>query len=238
MDNLKVEIISGIVLALLVLLKYLKQYLVEYLLEPIKKYFGKEKISVSSLTSGRIVNNLLLELRVKMSADRSEIFLFHNGQHFNPKIINNSIWKFTCAYETCKAGVSYESHNLQGLLVTNHLVLVESLWGKMEEGYEKYPCSDCQMDCDKSKNIIVVVDIPTIAHGNTKNILEAQGVKKLVISPIIIEDDYVGFLAVNYSSGFTFGNLLVNAPNPMGQSGLKTICEYANLIGYYLSNKH
>jgi len=238
MDNYKAEIISGIILALLVVLKVFKEYVALKLIEPFKNWLShrREKLDEKALTSGRTVNNLLLELRVKTNADRTAIFLFHNGQYFNPNIINNSIWKFTCAYESCKPGVSSESFNMQNLLLTNYLPLVETLWGKISEGFVKFDCRNCPIDCSKSKNIIVISDYASLPYGSIKSLLESQGIKKFLLSPIIIKNDYVGFIGVSYSSNFTFGGQVMDTPEPLGQGGIKTICEYANTIGYHLSN--
>lgn len=213
-----------------------QQYLAESLLAPIKKWISRRKnfLDESAVTSGRTINNLLLELRVKMNADRVAIFLFHNGQYFNPNIINNSIWKFTCAYESCKAGVSYESSKMNNLLLTNYITLIESLWNKLTDGIERYDCKNCLADCDKEKNIITIVDYATLPHGNTKSWLESQGIQKLILSPIIINSDYVGFVGASYASNFTYGGQAIDATGP---GGIKTICEYANTIGYQLSNK-
>jgi hypothetical protein len=237
-NNLKVEIISGITLALLVTIKYLREYFVDYLFSPIKKWFKKDRLDAVAVTSGRTVNNLLFELRLKTNADRTSLFLFHNGQHFNPKIINNSIWKFTCAYENCKDGVSYESAKMQNLLVTNHIALIESLWGKLDDGYHKYTCPDCIQDCSETKNIIIVIDVDKLPYGITKGILEMQGVTKFIISPIIIDGDYVGFLSMSYTNNFAYGSQLVANDKQNNLKGLKIICDFANKIGYHLSQKN
>jgi len=237
-SSYKIELISGIILAFLALIRFSSPYIAEYILYPVgrflKKRIGKEKLNLEVVNSGRAINNILLELRVKTDSDRASIFLFHNGQHFNPKIINNSIWKFTCAYEVCKVGVTYESNNMQNLLVTNYLNLIESLWNKLDRGFEKYPCQNCPIECEKSKNLIVVIDTDTIPYGNVKNMFEVQGIKKFILSPIIINEDYVGFVSLSYSSNFTFGSQSINT-NP---KGLKIICETANTIGYYLTQKN
>jgi hypothetical protein len=238
MDNYIAEIISAIFLTILLIVKVYKDYIVHKLLDPIRNLFTKtpSKLDETAVTSGRMVHNLLIELRVKMNADRASIFLFHNGQYFNPSILNNSIWKFTCAYESCKAGVAYESSSMQNLLVTNYLSMIESLWGEMSEGFERFPCQNCQMDCDKTKNIIVISDFSTLPYGNIKSLLETQGTKKMILSPIVIKNDYVGFIAVSYLSNFTFGGQVIDSPVPFGQGGIKTICEYSNTVGYHLSN--
>jgi hypothetical protein len=237
MDEFKTELIAGLTITLIVLIKAFYTALADKIVKPIisKLGFYKNKLDNKALVSSRIINNLLLELRVKMNSDRAAIFLFHNGQHFNPRIANNSIWKFTCAYETCKAGVTYESHNLQSLMVTNHIDLIQSLWGEMNDGYEKFKCPNCPQDCVKTKNIIVMADISALEYGSTKNILEIQGIKRMIISPIIINEDYVGFVAVSYSSGFNYAEQCVGSNTVINPAGVKTVCEYANSIGYHLS---
>lgn len=237
MDNFRIEIISAIIVVLGFAVKYFREYLLEKILNPIKAYFKKEKLDVSALTSGRIINNLLMELRIKTKADRASIFLFHNGQHFNPKIINNSIWKFTCAYETCKEGVSYESENMQSLLVTNHLSLISSLWGDLNEGYNKYACEGCTNNCEGTKNIIVIVNTDGITFGNTRSTLESQGTKKLLICPIIIDEDYVGFTSLSYSSNFTYGDQIVSIDKDTNIKGFAVLCEFTSRISFYLSKK-
>jgi hypothetical protein len=242
MDSIKEKIISvilsGIILTIVLLWNSVIKFLTDRLMAPVKHWLTKKamKIDEKALLSGRTVNNLLLELRVKTNSDRAAIFLFHNGQYFHPNILNNSIWKFTCAYESCKAGVSSESLNMQNLLLTHYLPLVETLWGKLSEGFEKYDCKNCSIDCTNSKNIIVISDYDTLPYGSTKSLFESQGIKKFIVSPIIIKDDYVGFIGVSYSTNFVFGTQMVENATPVNPNGIKTICEYANNIGYHLSN--
>jgi hypothetical protein len=236
MDKIQTELWSVLILVGLALLGAFRTVLAEKVVSPIKRFFIKEKLDDKTITCGREINNILVEFRVKMNADRATIFLFHNGQHFNPKIINNSIWKFTSAYETCKEGIAYESQDLQNLLITNHLHLVESLWGKIEEGYEKYSCINCAMDCTKTKNIIIIADVEKMGYSHTKNMLQLQGVKKFIISPIIIGDDYVGFVSASYLSSFNYATQLIDGKDSLSL-GLNPICHYANKIGYYLSLK-
>lgn len=237
MDEFKPEIISAVVLTLIVIIQAFRSYLAGLIVTPIINYFKKQKMDISTVTSGRTINNLLLELRLKMSSDRGAIYLFHNGQHFHPKIINNSIWKFTCAYENCKEGLSYDSNKLQSLLVTSHLDIIESLWGKLGDGFFKHDCKECPFCCDPAKNIITVVDVDALPYGNTKSLFESQGIKKSVISPIIIGDDYVGFVVIGYMSGFHLGEQIIGVPQSINPNGIKTVCEYANKIGYHLSSQ-
>jgi hypothetical protein len=239
MENYLAEITSGCLLVLLLFIRVFKDYAAEKLLEPIKKWLNKQKgiLTAETVASGRAINNSLIELRLKLNADRGVIFLFHNGQYFHPSIMNNSIWKFTSVYENCKDGVSCESHNMNSLLVTNHLDLTECLWNKMGEGFHKHECINCLVDCNKEKNIIIFGDVSAMAYGNTRNLFESQGIKKIVFSPIIIENHYVGFIFVGYSSGFSLGEQIIGIPNSMNPNGIKTICEYANKIGYLLSRK-
>lgn len=236
MEDYKIEIYTALITTLLVLIRTFYTKLAESIIHPLLTWVGmkKSQIDERTLTAGRIINNLLLELRIKMNSDRSAIFLFHNGQHFNPSIANNSIWKFTCAYETCKAGVTYESSNMQSLLITNHLDLIPSLWGDLSDGFVKFKCPDCAMDCKKTKNIIIVANTHEMNYGNTKSVLELQGVKKIIMSPIIINSDYVGFLYVSYSFDFNEKDKTNLSIDP---EEIKNICEYSNLIGYHLSNK-
>lgn len=237
MDNLKTELLTALIVVCIGIIGAVREKImgciVEYIVTPTKRWFRKDRFDHCVLSSGKVINDLLVSLRVKAGADRASIYLFHNGQHFNPKIINNSIWKFTCAYEHCKEGVTYECPKLQNILVTNHIMLIEALLGKMEDGFTKYQCPDCEKTCDK--NIIIVMDVAGIPYGSTKALYESQGVKKMVISPIIIEDDYVGFIAVTYSSNFDFGSQLVSYDKDSNTKGLRIMCEYANKITYQLS---
>ncbi len=70
------------------------------------------------------VHELLTELRVKVSADRSSILQFHNGGKF---LDGSSVKKFSLTHESCSVGVSESMSTRQNLLASAFVDMLDRL---------------------------------------------------------------------------------------------------------------
>lgn len=130
-----------------------------------------------NIEANRQVYKLLVELRVRLQADRLAIFMFHNGDCY---INGNSILKVSCAYEDLAAGISSERANSQGVLVST-----------VQEAF------DFLVDKNSRKQIAVIMtrDLPP---GYYKAVMNSQGVRMILKYPLLKGDKIIGMLCADY----------------------------------------
>lgn len=168
--------------------------------------FKKNNYSiVTSAETYTKIHNELISLRIKMKADRSFIFQFHNGEHFSGM---NPRWKMSQTFETCSDGTTYESRNLQNIDVTLFWDLMQIFHNKLERlilpGISIFQKNlVCSLnDCLPPKRLYLI-DVSEMDgnRGYTKSLLIQQGSYYLLLNPIInVDGEPIGIIGVSYCS--------------------------------------
>lgn len=171
-DKLK-EYIGYILLALIIIAgTFARDY--------IDKKTKKQEWSVQQLAQDvekySILHALLTELRVKTDADRAVVYFFHNGGFFSNGMPYK---KMSIAYESVKTGVSPELNNSQNLPLSQFSEALKEL---------------------------LVNDGPVFSHisemkgSNWKYFLQNQGISSSYKRKLIINNQIIGFIEVQYSN--------------------------------------
>ena len=121
------------------------------------------------------IHDMLVEIRTETKSDRVQVCLFHNGEFYENE---NSILKFTCAYEVVKEGVERWSPRMISRLVTHYM-----------GGIKKFV---------NSKNRITRVNASELDNGEYKSMMIASGADLHVGIPLVWRNRIIGFLLVVY----------------------------------------
>lgn len=145
------------------------------------------------------INNKLVELLVRMNADRVYIIQFHNGSKFSN---NTPIWRISCTHEICQKGISYEIHNTQNLLASSVWDMIGAIYDvKDVAGSSRIIFDNCKKtgrDCKKPRGCYSY-EVDKMEEGMGKHILLNRGTKKYIQSAIFDEEDnVVGVLVASY----------------------------------------
>lgn len=121
------------------------------------------------------IHEMLVSLRIQMSADRAQIGLFHNGGKF---LEGSPMKKFSISHESCFPGVSMEYSNLQG-------VLISLFWDMIE--------------CIKENNskIKFTSSLPENSYFKTYNY--SKNIQAFTILPIKKEELFIGFVRLEWN---------------------------------------
>ena len=158
-----------------------------------------EKHQIPSITYSKVLNELI-ELRIKLNADRAYIFQFHNGEYFGGM---HPRWKMSQTYETCVESVTYQGKTLQNLDVTLFWDMLQILYGAVDvQGITMYDNNlFCTLKDCKPPRQIFLVDVNKMDgnRGFTKSLLLQQGINYMLISPILSPDSQIiGFIGIDY----------------------------------------
>ena len=173
------------------------------------------------------VYNELVELRVLTNADRSYVLRFHNGSEFLP---NNPVWKISCTHEMVKSGVTYESSQMQNVLVSRvHNLASAVITGESSyAGIEVKDCSGCpyQRKCDKDSKHVVVVDVGGMEGSYGKFVLESRNIKTTVKVGMVNSGRVFGIVGLDFCERKLDGEELNEA--------VSTACKIAEKIQFHL----
>ena len=148
------------------------------------------------------INDDLSSLRTEMKADRAYICEFHNGSEFASRF---PMWKLSMTYEKVKPGTSHSSGDFQNVAATliwdDHL---KCFYSKQEDilpsgikTIRKNPL--CQNSCISPRRVYLFnVKEMNYDLGKTRALLQANGVYYMLQSPIISDNEVVGFVGVDY----------------------------------------
>jgi hypothetical protein len=160
----------------------------------------------------------IMELRVRINADRVAIFQFHNGQYFSS---GNPIWRVSCTHETCGPGVAYRANEQRAIIASNILDLIMPLWGHKIEGVHQIDCTHCLI-CQK---VVWECRTEELPAGPSKAILQAQGVDYSLRTVLTGGADYpIGYLVI------TCDRMPEDLPYDV-----KPMCDAAEILNYLLS---
>jgi len=226
---------SGIGIALAAVLLALMGAVRDWLFNLVPQLIGKLKKSYpdrKDAEQNQRVYTELVEMRALTDADRSYVLRFHNGNEFLP---DNPVWKVSCTHEIVKAGVSYESAELQGLLVSRIHNLIDSLI----TGQSSYPgvklvdCSKCQFKskCDRENKHVVVVQVDEMENSFGRFLLESHNIKTIVQSGMVNGGRVFGLVGIDICDAKL-------ADDEMIREAADRVCRTAEKIQYFLQFKN
>jgi hypothetical protein len=152
----------------------------------------------------RFIDDLMIESRNKLNADRCYVFEFHNGEYFSSR---ESRWKVSQVYESCGEGISSRGKEFKdidvSMLWSAFQVYFSHTNDKMPQGIETFKphtpvCNNDKKKCDAPKRLYLF-DVERIENRFYKSLLERSGVKTMIHAPILDEhNDIVGVVGVDY----------------------------------------
>jgi len=137
----------------------------------------KQHVVMRTLTADRRLQELLVEIRVKVVADRVSIYLFHNGEHY---INGNSILRLSGAYESLAPGISNYKEYSQNILVSTIPEAVAFL---------------CDLAVSREVCYQETQELPTCYY---RAVLETQGVRAVAKYPLFCNGHIIGFVCADF----------------------------------------
>jgi len=147
------------------------------------------------------INNKLLEILIGTHADRSYLFLFHNGDTMAQRISRK---KVSCMFEQVSEGTSAEAEKLKNIDVTSIWDWLQNFLVDKEKELIKgctalknrVRCANCQ-----STRRVLHFQVDELKNGYLKALLESQGVYSMV--QCVVHDaqgNIIGILGIDYCS--------------------------------------
>jgi hypothetical protein len=175
-------------------------YVVAKGLAYVKRLFRHEYPGKKDLEQHRAIYTALVELRALTDADRAYVIRFHNGHEF---LLSDPIWKCTCTHEVVRPGVTYESVNIQNLLVSRVAELVEPIIaGEYGPGTEHSPCcTECPFspDCERIHKNLAVIQADDMPEGFAKFFLKNQNIKTILMCGLTSKHGPFGIVGVDFT---------------------------------------
>lgn len=193
----------------------------EQIRQRLKEWYKQRKLHpiARSVLANKTVNSLLIELRATTEADRSAVFLFHNGQTFSNK---NPLWRMSCTQECCRMGVSHEIGSMQNMLASLFWDGLAPLFGQdsdLAPGISHFIAFRGQR--------AYKIEVHKMNDSYYKRSLLVRGVKVAYCTPISdAHKEIVGYVSLNYCSDF----------EPVAEEILATLVEAAGNIHYALTD--
>lgn len=144
----------------------------------------------------RVVHECLVELRVKIEADRAYVCQFHNGDYFTSK---NPVYRMSCTQEIVLRGIARRQDKLQGVMVDTIWREIDILFGEATlEGVERI-----WDDGDETKpyRAVYYYLVEALPESTFKSALIASGVWAMAASPMLdAKRNLVGFVGCDFCS--------------------------------------
>jgi hypothetical protein len=140
----------------------------------LKKKHKPFSIRISAEKNDRI-QEVLLELRLMLKADRAHLNMFHNG---NKYIEGSEILKYSRTNESVGPGISFEAQHYQGIMIS----LVPDLMRLVTTDGPSYTKVDDLQD------------------GKFKRMLISRGVKAVAVCSVNREKSIIGFIGLSYNT--------------------------------------
>ena len=215
-------VLAAVLLAVMGSLREALLRMVPKLLNKLRRYPDKKDAEQNQL-----IYTSLVELRAKVNADRAYIVRFHNGNEFLP---DNPVWKISCTHETVRSGVTYESAQLQGVLISRVHELVDAVItdGVVRRGVMLADCSVCmsRQRCKKENKQITIIEVDKMEDSYGKFILLNRNAKMVVQAGVVNGGKVFGIISVDFCEHVLEGVVLKNT--------LDQVCRFAERIRYYL----
>lgn len=143
----------------------------------LREWFKKRKRPVSiriSAEKNDKIQDVLLETRIKLNADRAYLAMFHNG---NKYIEGSEILKKSRTNESAAPGVSYEAQHFQNILIS---LMPDEMKLVTASGPSFTRTSDLQ-------------------DGKFKRMLVSRNIKAVARCAVNRNKDIIGFLGLDYN---------------------------------------
>lgn len=229
------SIVTGSVTILAVCIReYVKLLILSIYNKTKKKYnrwLNKHTFGKRDLYREDKLNEIIIENRIKADADRSHIFLFHNGETFSSNIPQ---FKLSSTHESLKDGVTSINRDTQNIRVSSVIDLIRCYWegsDTIAKGVKKLDINKCACnnasEC-KYPNGVYKFDVDKMVSGCSKYHLSEKGVKHVLTSPILNERrEVIGYTSLDFCRD------VVDI-----ERFAQDICEASSKISYYLTQKH
>jgi len=145
----------------------------------------------------QLIRDKLLELRIKLDADRVHVSQFSNGSSFTN---TKPIWKVSRTYEICDAGVTYEAENYQNIMAISIWPIISSIFGGIDKSTRvtNNQCEEHGNKCERPLGVYKYI-VDDIHDSNIKYSLKECGIKWFLQSPIVDKDEnIVGILNIEF----------------------------------------
>lgn len=196
-----------------------------FILKKIKGFFTPDDKIRMNAEKYKLVMEYLISIRSQTNSARTRIFQFHNGGVFTTK---NPIWKMTCTYESCRAGISYEGTKIVDMYISHLVEFLSFLWNTSPETQGiRNICLLADKRCEKSPlRNAYKINVPQLKESFFKSLIINSGIEVMYVVPIINEFDLiVGFMTVEYEK------------DPGSKIDICQICHTANNISLELNIK-
>lgn len=217
----------GLIAAIVALLKDFRKWMLAKLTGMFHKHYPDK----NDVEQNREIYTELVEVRALTDADRSYVLRFHNGSEFLP---SSPVWKITCTHEVVKHGVTYESAQLQSILVSRMTQLVEPVitGSTTTSGLSVVECPECpfQHKCLKENKRVVVVQVSDLASSYVRFHLESQNIKTMLLTGMVKGGNVFGII------GLDFCGTKIMDKNILRETATK-LCRTGERIQYILQFK-
>lgn len=234
-DYITVLLTGCLGIFLIVIRKSIEEFLTTYFInKPIKwfkKWFKKNhNLSEKEINKDTNVKTLLVELRTLTHGDRTSVFQFHNGNIFSS---SNDIFRVSATHESVSEGISSEIGSLQSIIASSITELISCFWREDNiDGVIKVSPTSCT--CGKKlgqcnmPHGVYLYDVQKLEDGFAKAHLERQGIKYSLVSPLLSDQNRIGFISVDYVKEINPQELLTHATE---------MCRYGGKISYLIAHK-
>lgn len=223
------EIISIVVLAIIGLIyggikKGIHNYIADLLKHFLNRFFHDPFDGYKINNEYLEIRDKLIELRVKLNADRVHVSQFSNGSSFTN---TKPIWKLSRTYEVCDNGVTYESQNFQNVMAITIWPTLSSLFtdSLITKRVTNNICEKHGKKCERPLGVYQY-NVEDIHDSNVKFALKEYGIKWFLQSPLLDTNlNVVGVLNIEF----------MDEQNE--EINYCEICQLAQEISYILNKK-
>ncbi len=197
-----------------------------------KRLFGTSKMTNKVRENIKFINDLTVEIRNTLKADRCYIFEFHNGEYFSSR---ESRWKVSQVYESCSEGISSQGKDFKdidvSMLWSSFEVYFSHTNDIMPKGIKAFmpPNPYCvgKKKCETPKRMYLF-EVEKIENRFHKSLLEREGIEYMLHTPILDENnEVVGIIGVDYTDESALDEI-INSTDISACS----LCRAADQIAY------
>jgi hypothetical protein len=178
------------------------------------------------------IQELLIQLRIINEADRSNIYLFHNGGVFTT---NTPQFKISKTHESLAPGVATTFDVDKDVRCSSILNFIRPLFEAdcVINGVEFISGKRCTCERKNQGNCretAYLIDVENLDSGYSKSSLKSKGVYWSIVAPLFnLKNDIIGYCSLHYCSPEAKDTIVNNS---------KDICQYASDICFYLNQLH
>ena len=193
---------AAIIFALMSLKYFYSLFIAKFWMLVKKNLFASSKMTTTIRDNIKFINDLVLNTRTVLQADRCYVFEFHNGEYFSSR---ESRWKITQAYESCADGIASQGKDFKdidvSMLWTSFSVYFSHEKDDLPKGISivKPNNPECGLKKCPSPKRVYLFDVEKLENRFHKSLLEREGVSYMLHTPILDEkNEVVGVIGVDY----------------------------------------